>query len=78
MGNVGDEQTELLANALDRISTACVTVGIATPLAGWIYDVGAFRASLEIGSLAAGSFGWVFVAAGPHMAARRVLRGLRP
>lgn len=78
MGKVDDEQTKLLANALDRISTACVTVGIATPLAGWIYDVGAFRASLEIGSLATGLFGWVFVAVGLHIAARRVLRGLRP
>ena len=27
------EQTKLLANALDRASTACFTVGIATPVA---------------------------------------------
>ena len=29
-----NEQTKLLANALDRASTACFTVGIVTPLAG--------------------------------------------
>jgi hypothetical protein len=33
---VANERTKLLANALDRASTSCFTVGIATPLAGWL------------------------------------------
>ncbi|MFD1300248.1 hypothetical protein [Methylobacterium marchantiae] len=38
------EQTKLIANALERASTACFTVGIATPVAGFLYDVRNFRA----------------------------------
>jgi hypothetical protein len=34
---IDNERTKLLANALDRASTACLTVGIITPLAGYIY-----------------------------------------
>lgn len=34
MTQVRNEQKKLLANALDRASTPCFTVGIATPVAG--------------------------------------------
>jgi hypothetical protein len=32
MNLVRNEQTKLLAGALDRLSTVCVTVGVAAPL----------------------------------------------
>ena len=37
-----DRKDEVLASAFDRASTACITVGIATPLAGYVYDVSGF------------------------------------
>lgn len=39
MSVIDNERTKLLANALDRASTACFTVGVATPLAGYLYGV---------------------------------------
>ncbi len=69
------EQTKLLANALDRASTACFTVGIATPLAGYIYNLAVFNAipgSRMIISL----IGWLFGAVLLHYQARRALRRL--
>ncbi|TPG41937.1 hypothetical protein EAH89_28230 [Roseomonas nepalensis] len=32
-----NERTKLLANALDRASTACVTVGVLAPMAAVLY-----------------------------------------
>jgi Zn-dependent protease len=69
------EQTELLANALDRASTACITVGVITPLAGFIYGIAGFdtisvpRSALYIAC-------WFSIAAALHYCARRTLRGL--
>ena len=40
MSLIHNEQTKLLASALDRTSTACVTVGVLAPIAAWIYDLG--------------------------------------
>lgn len=37
MSLVENERTKLLANALDRASTACVTVGLLAPIAAVIY-----------------------------------------
>jgi Zn-dependent protease len=69
------EQTKLLANALDRTSTACITVGVITPLAGFIYGIAGFdtisasRSALYIAC-------WFSIAAALHYCARRTLRGL--
>jgi hypothetical protein len=73
---VGNERTKLLAGALDRLSTACLTIGVVTPAAGLIYGfVGRFVAS-----------GWFLVVAGAmwsgsavalHLVARWVLGGLK-
>lgn len=71
-------QTKLLANALDRASTACFTVGIATPVAGYLYNVGNLRAAVDPWGLAAGIVLWLFGAGVLRLAARRVLRGLDP
>ncbi|WP_117191904.1 hypothetical protein [Rhizobium terrae] len=69
------EQTKLLANALDRASTACVTVGVVTPLAGYVYNVPGFNAIS--GDRAILYFAcWLSGAVLLHYLARRVLRRL--
>ena len=70
---VFNEQTKLFASALDRVSTACFTVGVLAPVAGAYFN-------LTVSGSA--GFGWCcvayFVAGGMiHLLARRVLRGLR-
>lgn len=69
------EQTKLLANPLDRVSTACFTVEIATPLAGYIYNLAVFNAvpgSRMIVNLIGGLMGAILL----HYQARRALRRL--
>lgn len=75
---VHNERTKLLANALDRASTTCFTVGIVTPGAGYLYNVSGFRSAVGLGILAAGLVGWFVAAVFLHPAARRALGGLRP
>ena len=70
------ERTKLLANALDRVSTACVTVGIATPIAGYVYNVSNVRALVSLLDLLTGIAGWFLAAVVLHLGARRVLKGL--
>ncbi|MEA1835229.1 hypothetical protein U8607_24405 [Methylobacterium durans] len=70
------EQTKLLANALDRASTACITVGIATPIAGYVYNVGNFRAFVGPPEILGAVLIWLLVAGTLHFWARRVLKGL--
>ena len=72
---VHNEQTKLLANALDRASTACLTIGILAPIAAAIYSVSsAFAFDTRI---VLGGFVWSFMAVVLHRSARRVLRRLR-
>ncbi len=76
MSLIRNEQTKLLANALDRASTACFTVGIATPIAGYLYNIANFRSSVSPLVLGLGLAGWFLGAVGLHLLARRILRGL--
>jgi uncharacterized membrane protein len=70
------EQTKLLANALDRTSTACVTVGVVTPTAALLYGIG--PTAVQLGLAVLGYFlGWLMIAVFLHYMARRVLRKLR-
>ena len=78
MTKVSDERTKLLANALDRASTACFTVGIATPIAGYVYDVSGFRSSIGLSALLLGMVGWLVAAVVLHLGARIVLGRLSP
>lgn len=73
---IRNERTKLLANALDRASTVCFTVGIATPAAGFLYNFGGFRAIGAVPLLALGLLGWIFGAVALHLLAARVLKGL--
>lgn len=70
------EQTKLLANAVDRTSTTCVTVGIATPIAAYVYNVSNFRTFIELWVVLLGAAGWLVVAVILHFIARRILRVL--
>ncbi|ATN35543.1 hypothetical protein ACO34A_17200 [Rhizobium sp. ACO-34A] len=76
MSLVRNEQKKLLANALDRASTACFTVGIATPVAGYLYNIGNFGTAISGGRLMVGIALWLFSAIALHLMARRVLKGL--
>jgi 1,4-dihydroxy-2-naphthoate octaprenyltransferase len=72
MSLVGNETTKLPANALDRASTACLSVGVLAPVAGYLYDRGRFPV-LYIGVV---SYISVFMAGVLHLMARRMLRKL--
>lgn len=78
MDPVEVERTKLLANALDTACTSSLTAGIPTPMAGYIYNVGGLRASMEPSCLAGGILGWLSAAILLHVSARSVLGALRP
>jgi hypothetical protein len=70
------EQTKLLANALNTMATSCFTVGIATPLAGYLYNISGLRSLLTFGALVVGVGIWFLAGVALHLAARQVLRRL--
>lgn len=72
MSLIHNERKRLLANA----STACFTVGIATPIAGYLYNVGNIGETISGIRLALGLIGWLLAAIALHLFARRVLKGL--
>jgi hypothetical protein len=72
-----NERQKLLANGFDRASTACFTVGIATPLAGFLYNIGGFANSVSFVQLLPVAAGWTFAAVMLHVFARMALGGLK-
>ena len=69
------EQTKLLENAFDRASTACITVGIVTPVAAMLYGVG--NVGVQFGFAVLGYIlGWLMLAVFLHYLARLTLRRL--
>ena len=71
---IENERTKLIANALDRASTACLAVGIFAPLAAVVQaEAPRFTPGLLF-SLA----GWFAAAIVLHLRARRTLGGLKP
>jgi hypothetical protein len=58
MSLVDNERTKLLANALDRASTACFTVGILTPTAGFLYGFVNFANAIDVLWLLITAAGW--------------------
>lgn len=74
MSLVHNERTKLLANSIDRLSTACIAAGFIAP-----------AVSLANGSGLSMSWGivvstgtWLFAALILHLAARHLLGRLRP
>jgi hypothetical protein len=72
MALIENERTKLLANAFDRASTACLTVGIAAPAAGYIYGINQLSGLFWISVV----FVWLGVAIGLHLIARYTLGAL--
>jgi hypothetical protein len=69
------EQTKLIANAFDRASTACITVGVVTPIAAMLYGIGSV--ALKFGLAVVGYLsGWLMLALFLHYLARLALRRL--
>jgi hypothetical protein len=77
MSLIDNERTKLLANAFDRASTACFTVGIATPLAGYLYNVADFGSMVSWQRLAVTVVGWFVAAVALHLMARVFLGRLK-
>ena len=77
MSLIDNERTKLLANALDRASTACFTVGIITPFAGYAYGFIDFSVSTQDLWPLVPALGWLMPAIALHLFARRVMGGLR-
>jgi hypothetical protein len=75
---IANERTKLLANALDRASTACFTVGVAAPFAAWITNAGGLRDIVAAATLLLGACGWLLAAFILHLVARAVLGRLKP
>ena len=75
MSIVRNEQTKLLANALDRASTASLAVGVFGPVSAnmsssdWTKSPGLFIILVM-------SLVWIFLARSLHAFARRILKGL--
>ena len=74
MSLVHNEQTKLLANALDRASTACMVLGVVSPLAsfGSVGDLPYTSWSFIFSTLC-----WFLAAIALHLAARTILGRLR-
>jgi hypothetical protein len=70
---VFNERTKLLANALDRFSTAMLTGGVLGPIAAGLYGVGV---NIRVERLIAWFAIWVVCALTLHGAARRILGGM--
>ena len=77
MSQIDNERTKLLAGALDRASTACFTVGVATPLAGYLYGVLSFSEAISGYWLVFTGASWFFATVILHLIARRILKGLK-
>lgn len=75
MSLLHNERTKLVANALDRASTACLTVGVFAPIAAAIYT--SAGTAHTTWAFVIGTVCWIFAAAVLHMSARYVLRRLQ-
>jgi hypothetical protein len=76
MSLVENEQTKLLAAALNTAATSSVTVGILAPMAAAYYSLASTHVALN--TVIVGGMVWLTGAIMLHMAARHVLRGLMP
>jgi hypothetical protein len=77
MDEVAREQTKLLANAIDRASTAFLTVGVLVPMSALYFQTPPLPATpielVDAGVICYFTGAWVL-----HLAAQRALRGLKP
>ncbi len=71
MSLIYNERIKLLANNLDRLSTAFLAVGVLGKTFNFTPEGGLLVSVLVLGS-------WIFAAIGLHLAARRILGRLKP
>ena len=76
MSLVRNERLKLFANALDRASTACITVGVFGPAVAFLYGLGG-ASGVASSFLAVGSALWLVGAAMLHLIAQFALGKLR-
>lgn len=74
---VHNERTKLLANALDRASTAALAVGVLGPVVTAAYGLGPADRPLPLLFLVAGTILWLAVSVSRHLFASWTLRKLR-
>jgi hypothetical protein len=73
---IHNERTKLTANALDRASTACLTVGVLGPAAAALYGLGD-RFPAQVLPIMLGALLWLTAAAVLHWLSRRTLGRLQ-
>jgi hypothetical protein len=76
MSLVENEQTKLLAAALNTAGTSAFAIGVLAPVAAGFYSVGSGRVSFM--SILIGVAIWMSAAVILHLGARHVLTRLRP
>ncbi|TCR01137.1 hypothetical protein EDF70_105143 [Neorhizobium sp. JUb45] len=75
MSVVHNEQTKYIANAFDRASTSCLTVGVFAPIAAAIYTP--MGSSAHVYPLVFFGVCWLFAAAILHLSGKAILRRMR-
>lgn len=78
MKHIRNERIKLLANNIDRASSAILTLGVASPIVGIIFQINGFGQNVAAWQLGLAVLGFLGTAAGIHFAARSVLRDLEP
>lgn len=76
MSLVHNERTKLLAAALNAAAGSSFTVGVLAPIAAAFYNVSG-SSGIPLPTIVVGVAIWFFAAAALHLAARRVLGGLK-
>jgi hypothetical protein len=71
---VHNERARFSAAALDRISTACIAIGVIAPIVAFTSGTPGYSFGW---SLTGFSAGWLFVGAALHFTGRAMLRCLR-
>lgn len=74
MSLIHNEKTKLLANALDRASTACFSVGVLVPIVATMAGLPGYGIGWPLALL---SLSWLLATLVLHLLARRVLGRLR-
>lgn len=77
MSLIHNERTKLTANALNTAATSSFAIGVLAPVAAAFYNIGATN-RVPLFVLVIGTAVWLMCAGVLHLAARHVLKGLRP
>ncbi len=72
---IHNERTKLLANGIDRASTACLAVGVLGPAVATLYGNGGIEVPHLI--IGFGTLSWLAAASVLHLLARWVLGSVR-